>query len=138
MQEVLVRSQEMQSLEEVLLENGYYVEKRDDVYTVNLKEFTDLYVLLAIEGKTLFIQLNIVSVNELKDDVGLYKRLLDLNTEILPVSIAIDSTNQEDPRIVINESLAIESLDENELLKTFEVIEMNIERIYNILKEYKK
>lgn len=132
-----IRKVEEKNLEEVLLENGYLVEKKEEIYFVKFKEFDAKAVMLE-EGATLFVQVDLVGVNDLHNDVALYKKLLDLNTEILPVSIAIDSTDEKNQRLVINESLEIENLDENELLKVFDTIDMSFGKIFNLLKEYKK
>ncbi|BDU49677.1 CesT family type III secretion system chaperone [Haliovirga abyssi] len=134
---VKIRKVEEKNLEEVLLENGYLVEKKEGIYFVKFKEFDAKAVMLE-EGETLFVQVDLVGVDDLHNDVALYKKLLDLNTEILPVSIAIDSTDKGNQRLVINESLEIENLDENELLKVFDTIDMSFGKIFNLLKEYKK
>lgn len=138
MQEILLRKIEQNSIEEILLDKGYYVKKEEDIYKVSLKEYSDLELFMILEGETLFIQLDLISLNEIKNDINFYKKVLDMNTEILPVSMAIDSTDQEDQRLVINESLAVETLDENELLKVLDVIELNLVKIYTLIKEYKK
>ena len=138
MKEIYVRRMEKINIIQCLLENDYIVKEEDGIYLVELKDKNNSKVVMIVEDETLFVQLDLVSTKVLKEDISLYKKLLDLNTEILPVSLAIDSTNPEDARIVINESLAIKSLDDNELLKVFETMELNLEKIFNILLQYKK
>ena len=123
---------------EILLDNGYNCEiKSEDLMLVTLKEI-DTKVILIKEGDTLIIQQELVGIKELAEDIKLYKELLDFNTEILPVSIAIDSTNEENPKLVINESLNIENMDSDELIRVFEAIEIHMPKVVNIIKKYTK
>lgn len=122
---------------DVLSENGYVAEEINGVYFVPLK--SGKYQLTMIEkGKTLVIQVSLIRLIHLKDEKSLYKKLLDLNTEILPISIAIDSTRFAYEKLVLNESLETLNLDENELMKVFEVIERNIAKVEKIIEKYIK
>jgi hypothetical protein len=61
-----------------------------------------------------------------------------LNTEILPVSIGINSTNASDPRLVLVESRETENLDDNEMLNVFTALEIAVDKVEGVLKEYLK
>ncbi|TDT72301.1 hypothetical protein EV215_0089 [Hypnocyclicus thermotrophus] len=125
------------NISEILIENGYNYESiNDSVALVTLKDI-DTKTIIVKQDNILFIQQEIINLNQLKEDLTLYKKLLDLNTEILPVSIAIDSTDEKNQKLVINESLNITNLDVNEVLQVFEAIELALPKIFNIIKEYK-
>lgn len=138
MENVSVRRIENVKLEEILLENGYLLQKEGDVYTVELKDASSSKAIMILEEQILFVQLDIIGTNFVNESMDFYKKLLDLNTEILPVSLALDTTDPDNERIVINESLDITNLDENELLNVFEAIELSLKRVFNLIKEYIK
>ena len=66
----------------------------------------------------------------------LYFKLLDLNTEILPVSVGIDLTKEDDPRLVLVESREVSNLDENELLSVFNAFELACDRVETVLADF--
>jgi len=63
------------------------------------------------------------------DTKDLLFALLDLNTEILPVSVGIDSSHADDPRLVLVESREADNLDENELLAVISALEIGVEKV---------
>ncbi len=139
MKDLKVRKTQCKIIQEVLFDNGYFIREEEGIYFITLKGFDDsIKLIMIVEDETLFLQLDIIKLKELKETIELYKALLDMNTEILPVSLAIDSTDKNNERLVINESLEIQNLDENELLKVLETIEMSIPKVYRLLKNYKK
>ena len=79
--------------------------------------------------------INDLDKNKLQE---IYEKILDENTEILPSSFGIDSGNPEDKRLVLVDSLAIENLDENELLLTLDALSLNVIDAYDLLEEYLK
>ena len=64
-----------------------------------------------------------------------YFKLLDLNTEILPVSLGINSANPDDPRLVLVESREISNLDENEVLSVFDSLELATDKVEELLQK---
>jgi hypothetical protein len=67
-----------------------------------------------------------------------YRMILDLNTEILPTCYGIDTTDPENPRIVLVDSLALENLDENELHLSLSSLAQNTVHAVEILSPYHK
>ena len=67
--------------------------------------------------------------------MDLYFKLLDVNTEILPVSVGINTTNG-DNRLVLVESREYEHLDDNEILSVFDAFELAVDKIEALLTEF--
>ena len=67
------------------------------------------------------------------DSRDMYFKLLDLNTEVLPVSFGIDSTNQTSPSLVIVESRLVSDLSDEELLGVFDTLELATDRAEALL-----
>lgn len=107
------------------LENNVYQVTRDG----------ELPVFLNQEGQSLYFEVDLGNVSEWSSE-ALYKSLLDLNTEILPVSIGIDTTNDEDPRLVLVESRETSNLDDNELLSVFNALELATDKVEKLLGEH--
>jgi len=61
-----------------------------------------------------------------------------LNTEILPVSIGIDTTDESDPRLVLVESRECVNMDRSELLSVFDALEIAVDKIEGLLSEFVK
>jgi len=124
------------SLEEVLLTYGYLCEhQNENINLVSLKNIDVKLIIIEQEGK-LYFQLDILGVEDLEDDVKLYKELLNLNYEIVPLSVAIDKTEEENQILILNTALEGENLDENELIKTIHNFEDSVEKIILLLKSY--
>ena len=67
------------------------------------------------------------------DSRDTYFKLLDLNTEVLPVSFGIDSTDLDNPRLVITESRLVSDLNDEELLGVFDTLELATDRAEELL-----
>jgi hypothetical protein len=61
--------------------------------------------------------------------------VLDLNTEIQPVSAGIDTSNPDDVRLVLVESREASTLDDNELLAVFDAMELAVDRLEVLIQE---
>jgi hypothetical protein len=83
---------------------------------------------------------DICGEKDLKPDKLLeaYRMLLDQNTEILPTCYGIDTTEPENPRLVLVDSLALENLDANELQLSLSSLAQNTINAVEILSSYHK
>jgi hypothetical protein len=127
MENVTVRDVQNPTLVEFLQSSDFFVEQvTESVYKVNRSGEPDVF--LTIKEGTLFFEVDLGSVIGL-DSKELYFTLLDLNTEILPVSVGIDTTEKSDPRLVIVESREISNLDSSELLSVFDSFEIAADKI---------
>lgn len=124
------------TIEEVLLSNGYLSEVQNtNIILVSLKSILAKLVIIE-ENKRLYFQLDVLHLDEIYEDVNLYRELLKLNYEIVPLSIAIDSSEAEDSILIITATLETENLDENELINVVNEFESAIEKIIVTLKNY--
>ena len=62
--------------------------------------------------------------------------LLVLNTEILPISVDLDTSNLEDRRLVLVESRETGELNDQELLAVFDALELAVDRVTELLSPY--
>lgn len=136
MSEIQVRNLNYSNLEDFLYDNDFFVEKvSDTIYKVNRSHEQPVY--LNHHDNTIYFSLDLGSVNDIGSQ-DLYFKLLDLNTEILPVSVGIDTSEPSDPRLVLVESRECTNIDQNELLSVFDALEIAIDKIESTLAEFVK
>lgn len=92
----------------------------------------ELPVFISLSDNNLYFEVDLGNVSLLANE-ELYFKLLDLNTEILPVSFGINNSNPEDPRLVLAESRVIGDLSENELLSVFDAFELAADKAEALL-----
>jgi hypothetical protein len=136
-----VRSLIGRRIVDVLLDNGYiFKETSEDTGVVTLnydaKENMSNKAHIIQDGNILIIrkELYVLEIEKLSREF-LFD-LLDMNTEILPISLAIDSRQKKSPKLVLNESLHMENLDVSEVLMVFDTIESNIDKILELTSKY--
>ena len=120
-----------------LSNQGYNITDRGAVL---LLENDELNIGSLITDEQIEFVIDLCSINDLDKNKlqEIYEKILDENTEILPSSFGIDSDNPKDKRLVLVDSLAIENLDENELLLTLDALALNVIDAYDLLEEYLK
>ena len=124
------------TVEEVLLANGYLSEiQSNNIILVGLKNIKAKLIIIE-EDKKLYFQLDVLPLNEIYEDVNIYKELLKLNYDIDPLAMAIDATDREDNILIITTTLEVENLDENELMNVIINFEDAIEKAIVTLKNY--
>jgi len=132
--DVIVRSILNTNIIEFLEEHEYYAEQiADGIYKVTKEG--ELPVFVSVSGSNMFFQVDLGSISEIKSE-ELFFKLLDLNTEILPVSVGVDTTNPKDSRLVIVESREICNLDDNELLGVFSALQLATDKVEMLLANY--
>lgn len=122
------------SFKDILEENDFEVEKVTETVT-KVTRLGEMPVYIHADGNNLYFEMDLGSVAGLGGQ-QLFMDLLDVNTEILPVSVGIDSTTPEDPRLVLLESREAENLDENELLSVLNALELATDKVAEIIKKY--
>jgi hypothetical protein len=95
----------------------------------------ELPVFVHSNGDNLYFEVDLGSTKQLSGS-GLYEKLLDLNTEILPVSVGINSSNQENPSLVLVESRESSNLDENEFLSVINALELATDKVASVIAEH--
>jgi len=134
LESVNVKTDRALPLNEFLDKQDFVVEHLEkNVYQVTREG--ELPVFLNQESGNLYFEVDLGNVTEWASQ-DLFQSLLDLNTEILPVSIGIDSTNDQDPRLVLVESRETSNLDENELLSVFNALELATDKVEALLSKH--
>ena len=120
-----------------LSSQGYNITDRGAVL---LLENDELNIGSLITNEQIEFVIDLCGINDLDKNKlqKIYEEILDENTEILPSNFGIDSSNPQDKRLVLVDSLAIENLDENELLLTLDALALNVIDAYDLLEKYLK
>ena len=136
MKEVYVDSCKQAELTQFLEMSNFMVEDLGGaVYKVTRED--ELPVFLSVDEKTVYFEVDLGNFSKFADR-DFYFRLLDMNTEILPVSFGINNTNPDDPRIVLVESRETGSLNDHELLSVFDAMELAVDKAEVLLNSYIK
>ena len=131
MSEVIIESKRKSDLVDFLQLADFQVKDfGDDLYQVSRSE--ELPVFLKVVEKELFFEVDLGNISNIADK-ELYFEILDLNTEILPVSFGINNTNPQDPRLVLVESRYTGDLSDQELLGVFDALELAVDKAEKIL-----
>jgi hypothetical protein len=118
MNKVLIKTEREDELAHFLESNGFTVEElSNDVFRVHRGD--ELPVFLKVDDK---------------QTQDLLLSLLALNTEILPVSVGIDTSNPDDHHLVLVESRETGDLSDHELLAVFDALELAVDRVTTLLR----
>lgn len=109
------------------IETNIYRVVRDD----------ELPVFLNIGDEVLSFEVDLGSISGIEGE-GLFKALLECNTQIQPVSFGLDHTNPEDLRLVLLESRVIGDLSDSEILSVFDALELATDQAEQLLSNYLK
>ncbi len=134
MNEVYVASCKQEELFRFLEMNNFIVENLENrVYKVTRQG--ELPVFLSVDENTIYFEVDLGNFSEFADR-DFYFRLLDMNTEILPVGFGINNTNPGDPRLVLVESRETGNLNDHELLSVFDALELAVDRAEDLLRQH--
>lgn len=97
----------------------------------------ELPVFLNIGDEVLSFEVDLGSISGIEGE-GIFKALLECNTQIQPVSFGLDHTNPEDPRLVLLESRVIGDLSDSEILSVFDALELATDQAEELLSNYLK
>ena len=129
-----------EAIVEFLKQEGFEVSDKEDGNVLVISDEDDFTIFSVINDSQIELMVDICGENDLMPDklLGAYTMLLDMNTEIQPTCYGIDSTEKEDPRIVLVDSLALEDLDASELQLSLSSIARNTVNAVEILTPYLK
>lgn len=114
--------------------NDFSVEQiGDNILRVNRQE--ELAVYLNVTATQIYFEADLGNISSFADK-DVYFKLLDMNTEILPISFGINNTNPEDPHLVLVESRETADLSDQELLAVFDAIELAVDKAESILSAF--
>ena len=135
---ISVRSSLQQNLIEFLEGQDYLVEQPgENILAVSAIGGPGIYIAYqehqTEEGDgTLYFELNMGQLGSLRNNAEVLYKLLDLNSEIAPISAAVNSEGEE-PALCLVERLETENLDGNEVLAVLEGIGLACLRVQQLL-----
>lgn len=135
MQEIQVHTTKQFELLGFLASQGFEVEVLDDEVFKITRE-GELPVFLSHSEGSLYFEVDIGGVLDIlgtPKGAGILTQFLDLNTEVLPVSFGINSTNPKDARLVLVESRITGDLSDHELLSVFDALELAVDKAEALL-----
>ncbi len=133
MNEVTIHIEKREELAQFLSMHDFVVEEIDDnVYRIQREDELPVYV--SISETNMYFEVDLGNVSSYAS-TEFYFKLLDLNTEILPVSFGFNNTNPDDPRLVLVESRDSGYLNDHELLGVFDALELAADRASELLTE---
>ena len=131
MNKILIKLQREEELVRFLETNGFTVEElSNDVFRVQRED--ELPAFLKVDDKQIYFEVDLGNIEAILSQ-ELLLSLLALNTEILPVSVGIDTSNPDDHRLVLVESREIGDLSDQELLAVFDALELAVDRVTELL-----
>ncbi len=123
---IKIKLQRSEDLPYFLELNGFTVDDLgNDILRV--QRDSELPVFLKISDNHIFYEVDLGNISEIVSQ-DLLLKILDLNTEILPVSFGMDTSNPEDHRLVLVESRETEDMNDSELLSVFDALELAVDR----------
>lgn len=134
MNNITIHTKKTDTFTDFLQNNGFEVEAiEDDIYRVVRED--ELPVYLAVGEEAIYFEVDLGNVSGFAGK-ELFFKLLDANTEILPVSFGINNSNPEDPRLVLAESRVSGDLSDGEVLSVFDALELAADKAEEILEPY--
>ncbi len=128
------------ALVEFLEQEGYEVEEKQDGEVLIITDEDGFTIFGVVTDIQFEFMVDICGENDLQSDKLLeaYRMLLDQNTEILPTCYGIDTTDAENSRIVLVDSLALENMDASEVKLSLSSLAQNTINAVEILSPYHK
>jgi uncharacterized protein YjfI (DUF2170 family) len=128
------------TITEFLEEEGYEVEEKQDGEVLVVTDEDGFTIFAVVTDMQIEFMVDICGESDLKSGslLDAYRMILDQNTEILPTCYGIDTTDPENARIVLVDSLALENLDANELQLSLSSLAQNTINAVEILSPYHK
>ena len=119
-------------------EQGYSISTEDDILIIQDEDGLNMFAV--VDDTQIEFMIDLCSVNDLDTSKleEIYGKILDQNTEILPTCFGVDSSDPDDPRIVLVDSLATENMDANELLLALDSLAVNVVTAHELLHLYLK
>ncbi len=133
MKKVLIKLQREEDLPRFLESHGFTAEElSNDVFRVQRAD--ELPVFLKVDERQIFFEVDLGNIDSIVSQ-DLLLALLALNTEILPVSAGIDTSNPDDKHLVLVESRETSDLSDGELLAVFDALELAVDRVSELLSQ---
>ncbi len=131
---VLIATRKTEELMPFLELRGFSVEQIGDNICKVTRE-NELPVFVSVYDSNMYFEVDLGNISAFASK-DLYFKLLDLNTEILPVSFAINNSNPDDPHLVLVESRITVDLSDQELLAVFDALELATDKAEAVLNDF--
>lgn len=136
MNQIRIKLQSEEDLPRFLESNNFaVVALTNDVFRIQRED--ELPVFLKIDDRQIFFEVDLGNIDSIASQ-DLFHQLLELNTEILPVSVGLDTSHTGDHRLVLVESREIHDLCDQELLSVFDALELAVDRVTTLLTPFLK
>ncbi len=99
---------------------------------LRVQKTEELPVYISVNNDNMYFEVDLGNVSSFASK-DLYFQLLDMNTEVLPVSFGINNSNPDDPRLVLVESRETGDLNDQELLAVFDALELAVDKAEGLL-----
>lgn len=134
MSNIIVTTERKENIIDFLSNLDYLVDDLgENLYRVEREG--DFPVYLNIDDETLYFEVDLGSLKALGSE-NLYFKLLESNTQILPVSFGINNTNPSDPHLVLVESRETVDLCDIEVLSVFDALSIASDKANTLLAEF--
>lgn len=132
--EINVKQYNCLKLEELLMYQDFQVESLgDDLIKIARVDEQPIYI--SVRDNTLYFQVDLGMLQEV-ESMELLTDMLDVNTEIAPISFGIDKTDTDNPRLVLVSSLLTVDLSDEEVLMVIDAMELATDKAEEILSKY--
>jgi uncharacterized protein YjfI (DUF2170 family) len=131
MSEIKIASRREADLVPFLEHNDYSVEEIGE-NILRVQKAGELPVYISINNGNMYFEVDLGNVNAFANK-DMYFQLLDMNTEVLPVSFGINNSNPDDPHLVLVESRETGDLNDQELLAVFDAMELAVDKAEGLL-----
>lgn len=123
------------SLPNFLMENDFQVEQLDNG-VIQATRAGELPILMFFDDGSVYFRVVVGDLSPVNvTNTNLLLGLLSLNTQILPVSVAVD-LNEDSATIILVESRESENLDANELFAVISSLELAQDEVQAVLTEH--
>ena len=136
MENIQIATRREQDLISFLKLNDFKVEKVTESI-IKVERLEELPVYISFNENNMYFEVDLGNIKSISSE-ELYFKLLDMNTEILPVSFGINNTNSADPRLVLVESREVTDLSDQELLAVFDALAIAVDKAEVLLSDYIK
>lgn len=126
-----IKLQREEDLSRFLQLHNFHVEDLGE-NVLRVQRADELPVFLKVDSDQIYFEVDLGNVEELAS-TEFYATLLDLNTEVLPVSFGLDTTNPQDVRLVLVESRETGDLCDDEILAVFDALELAVDRAQDVM-----
>ena len=131
MNDIIIKTERQDDLLSFLQNHDFIVESLENNIHRVLREEEDP-VYLSISETNLYFEVDLGNISGIASQ-DLYFSLLNFNTEILPVSFAINNSNPKDPRLVLVESRETVDLCDAEILSVSDALALASEKAETLL-----